>query len=127
MGEILKQPTEWYFFSCWRVNISITCRKNQLRYARNNIQSCFSNGWLEQQIYKYHSQYKLQQATISIQKLKATPSFLHFTFLGLPKECNSHLQYFDAVHANVSDRAGSMGRHVLPLAGINNQSSSISL
>ena len=39
---------------------------------------------------------------------------------------NGHLYYCDVACANLSDRAGSMGRHILLLAGINNLYFSIS-
>ena len=62
----------------------------------------------------------LLQAIKSIRILKVTPSFLHFSYLGPPKEWTLFL-FSDAAHANLCDRAGSMGRHILLLIGLHNE------
>ena len=54
----------------------------------------------------------LLQAIKSIHKLKATPSFLHFSYPGAPKKWTLVL-FSDPAHANLCDRAISMGGHIL--------------
>ena len=62
----------------------------------------------------------LFQAIKFMRKLKVTPSFLHFSYLGPPKEWTLVL-FSDAAHANLCDRASSMGRHILLLIGLHNE------
>mgnify|MGYP001799978704 CR=1 FL=1 len=62
----------------------------------------------------------LLQAIKSIRKLKATPSFLRFPYLGPPKEWTLVI-FSDAAHANLCDGASSMGGHIILLMGLNNE------
>ena len=62
----------------------------------------------------------LLQAIKSICKLKATPSFLRFSYLGPPKE-GALVLFSDTVHANLCDRASTMGGYILSLIGSNNK------